>query len=203
MKATSWLTLFDGTDLDKWVVHEGIELDGKNLVIAPEGVRAETGGQSWDNYLLRGEFLITPKGKNPKYCVQLTADGTGVYCQLVPHGMNIAYYCDKPKKKPKGFTHLIAPARLNVPQKIWFTFAIRASQGQITGMVNGKEIAGARIPSGTQGMPGFLVNQLKDCVVKVRNIKIKFLHPTKKQLEELGKHPLFNWLRYKETTKKK
>lgn len=134
--------------------------------------------------------------------VQLTADGTGVYCQLVPHGMNIAYYCDKPRKKPRGFTHLIAPARLNVPHKIWFTFAIRASQGRITGMVNGNEIASARIPNGTQGMPGFLVNHLKDCNVKVRNIKIKFLHPTKKQLEEFEKHPLFNWLKYKETTKK-
>lgn len=69
-------------------------------------------------------------------------------------------------------------------------------------MVNGKEIASVRIPSGTQGMPGFLVNHLKDCVVKVRNIKIKFLHPAKKQLEEFEKHPLFNWLKYKKTTKK-
>jgi len=52
-------------------------------------------------------------------------------------------------------------------------------------------------------MPGFLVNQLKDCDVKVRNIRIKFLYPTKKQLEELEKHPLFNWLRHKKTTKRK
>lgn len=137
MKPTGWLTLFDGTDLDKWVVQEGIDLDGNTMAITSEGGRAEAGGQSWDNYLLRGEFLITPKGKNPKYCVQLTADGTCVYCQLVPHSMNIAYYCDK----PKGFTHLIAPVR-------------------------------------------------------------KFLCPTKKQLEEFDKHPIFNWLKYKETKKK-
>jgi len=203
MKATGWFTLFNGSDLDKWVVHEGIDIDGNTLVIAPEGVCAETGGESWDNYLLRGEFLITPKGKNPQYCVQLTADGTCVYCQLVSHSMNIAYYCDKPKKNNKGFTHLIVPTPFRVPHKAWFTFAIRASQGRITGIVDGKEIASANIPIGTQGMPGFLVNQLKDCGVKVRNIKIKFLRPTMQQLEEFEKHPLYNWLRYKETLKKK
>ena len=69
--------------------------------------------------------------------------------------------------------------------------------------MNGKKIASARIPSGTQGMPGFLVNQLNDCRVKVRNIKIKFLRPTRKQLEEFTKHPLYNWLRYVEQGKRK
>lgn len=118
MKPTGWITLFDGTDLDKWLTCEGdIALDGEAIAIAGDGVRAETGGESWDNYLLRAEFLIAPKGKHPKYCVQLTADGTGVYCQLVPHCMNIAYYCNKPKKKPRGFTQLIssAPAPAGVP----------------------------------------------------------------------------------------
>ena len=202
MKATGWRTLFDGSDLAKWVIG-GVELDGAALAIREGEVRAEAGGMSWDNYILRGEFLISPRGNTPKYCVQLTADGTGVYCQLVPHCMLIAYYCDRPKTKPKGFTHLIAPVPIRVPYKTWFTFAMRASQGRVTGMVDGKEIASARIPSGTQGMPGFLVNQMTDCDVKVRNIKIKFLRPTKTQLDEFTKHPLYNWLRYVERTKRR
>jgi len=203
MKATGWRTLFDGSDLDKWVGLGGIDLEGDVMALPSDEVRAETGGMSWDNYILRAEFLIIPKGKHPKYCVQLTASGTGVYCQLVPHCMLIAYYCVKPKKNPKGFTHLIAPAEIRVPHKRWFTFTMQASQGTITGMVDGKKIASARIPSGTQGMPGFLVNQLNDCRVKVRNTKIKFLRPTRKQLEEFTKHPLFNWKKYKESVKRK
>lgn len=204
MKATGWRTLFDGSDLDKWVIcNEDIELDGDALTIAGDGVRAETGGESWDNYLLKAEFMITPTGKIPKYCIQLTAGGTCVYCQLVPHCMLIAYYCGKPKMNPKGFTHLISPAKVRVKQKTWFTFMMKATQGKITGFVDGEEIATARIPSGTQGMPGFLVNQQKDCVVRVKNIKIRFLRPTKKQFEEFRKHPLFNWLRYKESLRRK
>lgn len=38
MKETGWLTLFDGTGLDKWVIQEGIDLDGNTMAIAPEGV---------------------------------------------------------------------------------------------------------------------------------------------------------------------
>ncbi len=202
MKATGWRTLFDGSDLDKWVIGN-VDLDGTALAIRGGDVRAETGGESYDNYILRGEFLIDPKGQTPKYCVQLTANGTCVYCQLVPHCMLIAYCCGRPKTKPKGFTHLIAPAPIRVPYRTWFTFAMRASRGRVTGMVNGQEIASARIPSGTQGMPGFLVNQMTDCDVKVRNIKIKFLRPTKTQLNEFAKHPLYNWLRHVEQSERK
>ena len=75
---------------------------------------------------------------------------------------------------------------------------MKASGGKITGMIDGKEIATAGIPSGTKGMPGLLVNQQKDCVIRARNIRIRFLRPTKKQLEEFGKNPLYNWLRYEE-----
>jgi hypothetical protein len=82
--------------VDKWVIDgDDVELDGTALCIRQGEVRAETGGLSWDDYVLRAKFLITPTGKNPKYCVQLTADGTGVYCQLVPHCMLIAYHEEK------------------------------------------------------------------------------------------------------------
>jgi len=202
MKATGWRTLFDGSDLDKWVLSNA-RLDGDALLVSGGEVRAETGGMSWDNYVLKAEFMITPKGKTPRYCIQLTANGTGVYCQLVPHCMLIAYYCHEPKRKPKGFTHLIPGTDVRVGQRTWFSFAMKAEHGRITGMVNGNEIATARIPSGSRGMPGFLVNQIKDCGIKVRNIKIKFLRPTKKQLHEFGKHPLYNWLRYAEHGKHK
>ncbi|HIA69558.1 TPA: hypothetical protein EYN98_26660 [Candidatus Poribacteria bacterium] len=145
--------------------------------------------------------MVTPKGGIPKYCVQLTANGTCVYCQLVPHCMLIAYYCEKPRRNPEGFTYLIAPVAVRIPESSWFTFTMRASNGEVTGMVNGAEIANAQIPSGTKGMPGFLVNQLERCVVKVRNIKVRLLRPTKKQLEEFHKHPLYNWLKHVEATK--
>ena len=46
-----------------------------------------------------------------------------------------------------------------------------------------------------------LANQLERCVVKVRNIKVRLLRPTKKQLEEFHKHPLYNWLKHVEATK--
>jgi hypothetical protein len=113
--------------------------------------------------------------------------------------MLIGYYCETPKKKPKGFTHLIAPAEACVPLGSWFTFAMEAAHGTIMGMVNGQPIASARIPRGTRGMPGFLINQLEDCVVRVRDIKIRFLNPTRQQIAESQRHPLFNWLRHKES----
>ena len=204
VKATGWRTLFDGSDLDKWSFCVGdVELARDAFAIAKGEVRTKTGGLPWANYALRADIMITPKGRNPKYCVQLTANGTCVYCQLVPHCMLIAYYCEKPSKNPKGFTHLIAPAEVRVPENSWFTFTMRASHGRITGMVDGAEIANARIPAGTKGMPGFLINQLKHCVVKIRNIKIRLLRPTNKQLEEFHKHPLYNWLRYVESTKRR
>ena len=204
MRATGWRTLFDGSDLDKWVIiNANFKLEGQTLVFAGDGVRAECGGESWDNYLLKAEFMITPKGQDPKYCIQLTADGTCVYCQLVPHCMLIAYYCGTPKKNPRGFTHLIPGAQIRLRQRSWFNFTMKATQGRITGLVDGKEIATAQIPSGTKGMPGFLINQQSDCVIRAKNIKIRFLRPTKKQLEEFRRHPLFNWLRYEESLKRK
>ena len=204
MRAAGWRVLFDGSDLDRWVIIDSNpKLEGKTLVFAGEGVRAETGGMAWDNYVLSSDFMITPKGKNPKYCIQLTANGTCVYCQLVPDCMLIAYYCDKPKKNPKGFSHLIQGAKVRLPHRSWFNFTMKALRGKITGYVDGKEIATAKIPSGTKGLPGFLINQQKDCVVRAKNIKIRFLRPTKRQLEEFRRHPLFNWLRYVESLGRK
>ena len=84
-KATGWRSLFDGSDLDKWVIcDKDVGIDGETLAFVGDGIRAETGGMSWDNYVLKAEIMITPKGKTPKYCVQLTANGTCVYCQLMP-----------------------------------------------------------------------------------------------------------------------
>ena len=204
MGRTGWRRLFDGSDLDKWVIiGKTPKLEGEAMVFAGDGVRAEGGGMSWDNYLLSADFMITPKGKAAKYCIQLTANGTSVYCQLVPNYMLIAYYCAKPKKNPRGFTHLISPAEIGLKPRSWFNFTMKATGGKISGMIDGEEIATTRIPSGTKGMPGLLMNQQKDCVVRARNVRIRFLRPTKKQLEEFGKNPLYNWLRYEESRRRR
>ena len=51
--------------MDKWVIDgDDVELDGTALCIRQGEVRAETGGLSWDDYVLRDKFLITPTGKN-------------------------------------------------------------------------------------------------------------------------------------------
>ena len=67
MRSAGWRALFDGSDLDKWVIDGNCKLEGKTLVFAGDDLKAETGGMSWDNYLLSADFMITPRGKSPKY----------------------------------------------------------------------------------------------------------------------------------------
>jgi len=207
MKPTDWLPLFDGASLAKWGIDvpDHLEIDGDALVVHPdakgEGVRAEVGGASWDNYILSADVMITRQGDDAHYCVQLTADGTAIYCQLVPGAVLLAYYCDEPKDDPKGFTHL-AKKQVDIPEGTWFNFQMKAQEGVVTAIVDGTELLSAKCPRRTdRGFPGFLINQQKQSEVRIRNIAVKFLDPTDEQLQEYEKDAGYNWLRHKEKQK--
>ena len=70
MKPTDWLPLFDGDGLTKWAINglNHLEIDGDALVVHPdpkgEGVRAEVGGASWDNYVLSAEAATLTTASN-------------------------------------------------------------------------------------------------------------------------------------------
>ena len=214
-RETGWLALSENGDTSKWnglQPGKNMEIEGDTWVFTGQDVRAEVGGMSWDDYILSAEVKIDKETPEGQHNVQLTANGTCIYCQLVPGWMQIAYYCDEPKDKPKGFTHLARQA-ITVPEGTWFTFQMKAEGGVITGILDGREIVSARIPSdvhtdappgvkweSTRGMPGLLVNQQKDCVVRVRGMKVKLLKPTDEQLEEYERDAVTNWERHKEST---
>lgn len=188
----------------KWVgvAAENVAIEGDTLVIRDhprgEGVRAETGGASWDNYIISMDVRIVRLSDEGRYCVQLTGDGTCIYCQLVPRAVVLAYYSEEPKGAPRGFTH-IGMKEWDVPEGTWFNFQMKAEHGVVTAITGGKEALSAQCPRGTSdGFPGFLVNQQKDAEVRIRNIRIKFLEPTEAQLQEYASDASINWLRYKE-----
>ena len=66
-----------------------------------------------------GQLRPERRGRDAHYCVQLTAGGTAIYCQLVPGAVLLAYYSDVPKDDPKGFTHL-AKEQVEIPAETWF-----------------------------------------------------------------------------------
>jgi hypothetical protein len=196
---TEWLPLFDGTSLAKWVFDggENMAIDGDTLVIRDDtegkGIKAEVGGASWDNYVIRMDVMIHRLSDDSRYCVQMTGDGTCIYCQLLPGVAVLAYYDDK-----KGFTH-IGKKDGSIPEGVWFTFQMRAEKGSVAGMINDTEVIRASCPRGTGGgFPGFLVNQQKNAEIRIRNIAIKFLEPTPEQLDEYEADASINWLRHNE-----
>ncbi len=60
----------------------------------------------------------------------------------------------------------------------------------------GLRASSAAIPCGTQGMPGLLVNAMKDAQVRIRNARVEFLNPTPEQLAEYGIPAGENWNRW-------
>ena len=199
MNETEWLPLFDGTNLSKWGFDglDNMELEGDTLVISDKAVKAEVGGASWDNYIISMDVLITRNSKKGRYCVQLTGDGTCIYCQLVPGAVLLAYYSEEPKGSPEGFTHIGNKER-DIPQDTWFNFQMQARHGVITAIIDDEQVLTADCPRGTSdGFPGFLVNQQEDCEVRIRDIRIKFLEPTKEQLQEYESDASYNWLKCK------
>ena len=195
---TEWLPLAKNGDTSKWIGLGGtMQFDGDAWVFTGQDVRAEVGGMSWDDYILSIDVKIERRAPDAAWCVQVTGNGTQIYCQLVPGLAQIAWYCDEPKDNPKGFTHL-ARQTFQSPDSAWFTFQMKAERGMVTAVVNDREIVSAAIPGGTAGMPGLLVNQQKGCTVRVRGARVKFLRPTPEQLDEYGRDATSNWMRHQE-----
>lgn len=199
MKETEWLPLFDGTNLSKWGIGglDNMEIEGDTLVIREKPVKAEVGGASWDNYVISADVMIERKTSEGSYCVQLTGDGTQIHCQLVPGAVVFGYWSDEPRGDPKGFTHF-GKREFHVPEGEWFNFQMKAEHNSITAVINDIAILTAECPRDTDGgFPGFVVNQLKQSEVRMKNIRIKFLEPTEEQLQEYETDASYNWLKCK------
>lgn len=191
------LPLAKGASLRNWAINnpQDVKLDGDTWVFTGKDVRAEVGGMSWDNYVLSADVQVVRTTPDGTYRVQLTGRGTSIYCQLVPGWIVIAYFEEQPKDNPKGFTHL-ARREFDVPEGKWVNFRMKAEAGTIAAFLDGQEIVSARIPCGTQGMPGLLVNGQQNAEVRVRNIRVEFLRPTPEQVIEYGAGAGANWERY-------
>ena len=177
---------------------EDVKVDGEDWVFAGRDVRAEVGGMSWDDYVLSADVWVDRTGPDGRYCVQLTGRGTCIYCQLVPGWILIAYYDQLPQDNPRGFKHL-ARREVDMPERTWLNFQMKAEAGTVTAYLAGREIVSAAIPSGTQGMPGLLVNQQSGAEVRIRNVRVEFLNPTPEQLREYATDASENWDKYAAT----
>jgi hypothetical protein len=191
--ASGGLPLSDGKSAARWWIDhpENVRMDGGTWIFAGEDVRAEVGGMSWDNYCLSADVWIDPAGPDGTYCVQLTARGTSIYCQLVPGWVLIATVAGE----PAGFKHL-ARQRVVFPDRTWVEFRMKAEGGVVTAGLDGREIVSAQLPCSTKGVPGLLVNQQKNAEVRVRDIRVAFLEPTPEQIAEYGADAVENWEKY-------
>ena len=191
------LPLAKGASLRNWGLNnpEDVKIDSDTWVFTGKDVRAEIGGMSWDNYVLSADVRVVSTAPDGTYRVQLTGRGTTIYCQLVPGWIVIAYFDERPKDNPKGFTHL-AKRQVNVPDGVWVSFRMKAEAGTITAFLDGQEIVFAAIPCGTRGMPGLLVNGQKNAEVRVRNARVEFLNPTPEQFTEYETNAAANWDKY-------
>jgi len=182
---------------------EGTELVVENPAGKGPGLHVELGGMSWDNYRLGVDVLVERESSSGVEFsdahfpagVQLCPRGTCVYCQLFRGVVNLAYW-DNDRKE--HFTHLVnvhLPAPL--PTGAWHRFEIEVRSPHVAAVLNGKQVAEADMPFGTAGMPGLVVNYNSDAKVRLRNLRIRFLEPTRQQVEEFGTDPKTNWENYK------
>ena len=188
-----WLPLTPKGDLSKWWVDAigGFRVEGNTLVTRGTDVRAEVGGMSWDNYELSSEVMIDSTGEGAYYQVELTAVGTCVYCQLTPGWIILAYF----SHERNGTAHF-GKAPVEVSHGTWHELRMRAKGGIITAVLDGKEVISGHSPNGTKGMPGFVVKFLKNTEAKLRNIRVRFLAPTREQLAEYELDATTNWQNY-------
>ncbi|HUU22600.1 MAG TPA: sigma-70 family RNA polymerase sigma factor, partial [Phycisphaerae bacterium] len=190
--------LFNGINLDKWVIlseSPRYEIAGGELVVDGP-LHAEVGGMSWDDYRVgvdvRVERDASDRSRFP-FNVQLCPVGTCVYAQLFGDNVNLAYWDNE---REPHFTHLASEPR-PVPRRRWHRFEVLAEGGVAAVFLDGEEVIRERVPRGTAGMLGLLVNADSDARVRLRNIRITFLKPTPEQLRELETPAATNWEDFK------
>jgi len=192
-KVTGWLPLFDGSDLSKWWFEdpEHVRVQDGTLVFDERAVRAEVGGMSWENYELSAEVMIRITGEDAFYQVELTASGSCTYCQLLPGWMVLAYFSSE-----KNATDHFGKATVDVRPGQWHEFVMRAEEGLITVVFDGKELVRGTSPNGTRGMPGIIVKKVAAAEPRLRNLRIRFLSPTPEQIREYDLDAATNWQNY-------
>ncbi len=204
-------TIFDGITLDKWWIdpkaaHYTIQ-NGELVVHNPAGkgpaLKSEVGGMSWDNYRVGADVFVeenSSSGCGYSYNVQFCPNGTSVYCQMVGDGQVIIAYWDG--NKEPHFTHVtVVPWK--IPIRVWHRFEMQVSEGDVQIFLNGEPAAHGRVPIGTSGLLGLTVNFDSDARVRLRNLRITFLKPTPKQLQELETDALVNWENYQRKREEK
>jgi RNA polymerase sigma factor (sigma-70 family) len=191
-------SLFNGINLDRWVLlSDGRSWEVKDGELVIEGrLHAEVGGMSWDDYRAGVDVLVekdSSSGMDLPFNVQLCPKGTSVFCQLVGDNVILAYWDET---REKHFTHLASVQR-HVVQGIWHHFEIQVEDGGVTIFFNGEDVIRRKIPRGTAGMLGLVVNHGSDARVRLRNIQMTFLKATPQQLKELESDAARNWEEHK------
>lgn|GEM_PF-6051192 len=171
-------------------------VEGDEFIFLGPDVRAEIGGMSWDDYVLGADVLVQRNGADAYFQVELAAVGSSVYCQLLPTCLNLAYYSHR-----KQGTEVLCSIPVNIESGRWYEFLMKAQGGRITAFLDGVEVVAADSPNGTAGMPGFIIKFIRNAEPRIRNVRIKFLSPTPKQLEELKLDALTNWRNYEKSRK--
>lgn len=204
--------LLKGARLD-WIAAIGRDrpncrVEGAELVVEnPSGqgaaLHVELGGMSWDNYRLGVDVLVERESSSGRRFsdahfpagVQLCPRGTTVYCQLFRGVVTLAYWDNN---REEHFTHL---ADFRFPTELatgaWHRFEIGVRSPRVAVMVGEKQVVDGNVPAGAVGMPGLIVNFNSDAKVRLKNLRIRFLEPTKQQVEEFGTDPKANWENYK------
>jgi len=167
------------------------------------GLHVELGGMSWDNYRLGVDVLVEREsswephfdaGRFPAG-VQLCPRGTCVYCQLFRGVVNLAYWDND---REEHFTHLASvqlPAALAM--RTWHRFEILVQSPRVVIFLDGEELIDKDVPTGAAGMPGLVVNYNSDAKVRLRDLRIRFVSPSRQQVEEFNTDPQTNWENYK------
>lgn len=181
-------------------------IDNGDLVVEnPKGEGAalhiEFGGMSWDNYQL-GVDVLVEKNSSPDMelaaNVQLCPRGTSVFCQIFGVGRSWGncinlWHWDRDVKKEIHVAHVARAVDLNT----WYRFEVAVESPRVSIFFDGDQVIDERLVVGTDGMPGLVVNYASDARVKLRNLRIRFLKPTRLQVEEYGTEADTNWTNYK------
>lgn len=180
-------------------------IEDSDLVVEnPKGEEAalhvEFGGMSWDNYRLGVDVLVEKNSSQNMIAanVQLCPRGTSVFCQMFGNvgrwgkGINL-WHWDIEGKKEIQVVHVARTIALNT----WYRFEIAVESPRVSIFLDGDQVIDKRLEVRTDGMPGLAMNYGSDARVRLRNLRIRFLKPTRLQVEEYGADAAINWTNYK------